>query len=69
MLRLIVEVDNPATALGYLDQAGDKAWAQLSGFLQGSRAVRPPYSTMPDDVVDRIRQGILERMPELLTLE
>ena len=69
VIRLIVEVDSPVMELGYLDQAGDKAWAELSGFLKGSRTVRPPYTRMPDDLLEQIRQGVLERMPELITLE
>jgi dihydrodipicolinate synthase/N-acetylneuraminate lyase len=68
VLRLIVEVDNPVTELGYTDPASDKAWAELSGFLKGSRVVRGPYTTIPDDVLETIRRGIMERMPELITL-
>jgi dihydrodipicolinate synthase/N-acetylneuraminate lyase len=67
VLRLIVEVDNRVTEMGYGGPASDKAWAGLAGFLKGSRAVRPPYKTIPDDVVEILRQGILERMPEMIT--
>lgn len=66
VLRLIVEVDNPVTDLGYTGPAGDKAWAELAGFLKGSRAVRPPYKTVPDDILEMLRVGILERMPEII---
>ena len=68
-MRVIVEVDNPVMDLGYLDQAGDKAYAQLTGFLKGSKEVRAPFTTMPDKILEQVRQGIMERMPELLTLD
>jgi dihydrodipicolinate synthase/N-acetylneuraminate lyase len=67
ILPLIVEVDNPVTELGYGGPASDKAWAQLAGLMTGSRAVRPPYQSIPDEVLERLRQGIRERMPELIT--
>lgn len=66
VIQLIVEVDNPVSDLGYGGPAGDKAWGQLTGFLAGSRIIRPPYQSIPDDLVEKLRSGILERMPELL---
>lgn len=65
--RLIVEVDLPLAELGYSWASGDKAWVSLSNFLKGSRTVRPPYQTVPDDVFENVlRKGVLRHMPELI---
>lgn len=65
--RLFAQVLNPGRG-PYCDSAHDKAWVELSGFLKGSRAVRSPYATIPDEMHKGIREAVLEIMPELITL-
>lgn len=67
--RLTAEVEPIVQAGGWTDMSGDKAWGELSGFLKGSRSVRPPYTTLPDEVMEAMRTRIMEVMPEMITLE
>lgn len=53
----------PCREAGVTNGANDKAMAQIGGAV-GSRAMRPPYKTMPDDLYNNLEAAARKYLPE-----
>lgn len=62
--RFLVHVATPLVRKGHLDPVVDKIMVQLTGFLQGGRAVRPPFQTIGDEEMEEVRVAARQMVPE-----
>lgn len=54
----------PIAGQGYLHGIIGKARGELTGFLEDSGHVRPPYTAVPHELKERMRHGFMQAWPE-----